>query len=72
MISVGELTDFTVVSGNPVIARVDAIKDIEVRAYSTQSEWPFHGKVNRDSKAKRTGIPRHREQTERSDAGPLL
>jgi hypothetical protein len=27
--------------------------------------------VNRDSTAKRTRIPRHREQTERSDAGPL-
>jgi hypothetical protein len=40
-------------------------------AYSTQREQPFHGKVNRDSTAKRTRIPRHREQTERSDAGPL-
>ena len=40
-------------------------------AYSTQREQPFQGKVNRDSTAKRTRIPRHREQTERSDAGPL-
>ncbi|QIE29458.1 Integrase core domain protein (plasmid) [Caballeronia sp. SBC1] len=40
-------------------------------AYSTQRERPFLGKVNRDSTAKRTRIPRHREQTERSDAGPL-
>ena len=43
----------------------------EQAAYSTQREQPFQGKVNRDSTAKRTRIPRHREQTERSDAGPL-
>jgi Recombinase/Recombinase zinc beta ribbon domain len=44
---------------------------ISFGAYSTQREQPFQGKVNRDSTAKRTRIPRHREQTERSDAGPL-
>ncbi|MBK3786299.1 hypothetical protein G3A43_39505 [Paraburkholderia aspalathi] len=27
-----------------------------------QSEQGFHGKVNADSTAKRTGFPRHREQ----------
>jgi hypothetical protein len=41
-------------------------------AYSTQREQPFHVKVNRNSTAKRTRIPRHREQAERSDAGPCL
>ncbi|WP_230948853.1 hypothetical protein [Burkholderia vietnamiensis] len=47
------------------------VLDVYVPAYSTQREQPFQCKVNRDSTAKRTRIPRHREQTERSDAGPL-
>lgn len=47
------------------------IEKRRIAAYSTQREHPFQGKVNRDSTAKRTRIPRHREQTERSDAGPL-
>ncbi|MBC8751829.1 hypothetical protein OKW43_000939 [Paraburkholderia sp. WC7.3g] len=29
---------------------------------STAKEHEFHGKVNADSTAKRTGFPRHREQ----------
>jgi hypothetical protein len=40
-------------------------------AYSTQNEHPIHTKSNADSTAKRTRIPRHREQTGGSDAGAL-